>query len=256
MPIERKAPALELDGLYKAFGPKIAVDHIDLTVPAGSFFGLVGPNGAGKTTSLFMATGLLRPDGGTARIFGVDMWQEPVRAKTLIGVLPDGLSLPERLTGREVLTYLGLLRGLDQQTVAQRAQELLEVLDLLDAEGTLVIDYSTGMRKKIALVTALLHGPELLVLDEPFESVDPVSAATIKTIQRRFVAGGGSVVFSSHVMPIVEQLCDSLAVISKGKVRAAGPLEQVRAGQDLEQRFVQLVDGRGGGQEGLAWLVS
>jgi ABC-2 type transport system ATP-binding protein len=255
-PIEKPAPALELKGLYKAFGSKVAVDHIDLTALAGSFFGLVGPNGAGKTTALFMATGLLRPDGGTARIFGVDIWQEPVRAKTLIGVLPDGLSLPERLTGREVLTYLGLLRGLDEQTVAQRAQELLDVLDLLDAKETLVIDYSTGMRKKIALATALLHGPELLVLDEPFEAVDPVSAATIKTILRRFVAGGGSVIFSSHVMPIVEQLCDSLAVISKGTVKAAGSLEQVRAGQDLEQRFVQLVGGQASGQEGLTWLAS
>jgi ABC-2 type transport system ATP-binding protein len=254
--IKPDAPALELNGLHKAFGEKVAVDHIDLTVPAGSFFGLVGPNGAGKTTSLFMATGLLRPDGGTAHIFGVDIWQDPARAKAMIGVLPDNLSLPERLTGREVLTYLGLLRGLDEQTVAQRAQELLEVLDLIDAEGTLVINYSTGMRKKITLATALLHGPELLVLDEPFEAVDPVSAATIKTILRRFVANGGSIIFSSHVMSTVEQLCDSLAVISKGKVKAAGSMDQVRAGQDLEERFVQLVDGQAGGHNGLDWLAS
>jgi ABC transporter len=138
------------------------VDHVDLTVPPGSLFGLVGPNGAGKTTSLSMAVGLLRPDGGSARIFGVDVWADPVRAKRLIGVLPDGMAMPERLTGRELLTYLGLLRGLDPPTVAGRAQELLEVLEVLElteAERTVVIDYSAGMRKKITLATALLHTP-------------------------------------------------------------------------------------------------
>jgi len=134
-----------------------------MTVPAGSFFGLVGPDGAGKTTTLSMATGLLRPDAGTVRIFGVDMWRQPTSAKALIGVLPDGLSMPERLTGREVLTYLGALQGLDRAVVADRAQELLEVLELTEAEDTLVIDYSTGMRKKIGLATALRHAPRLAV---------------------------------------------------------------------------------------------
>ena len=150
-----QAPALQLSGLVKQFGETTAVDHVDLTVPQGSFFGLVGPNGAGKTTSLSMAVGLLRPDGGTARIFGVDVWADPVAAKRLVGVLPDGLALPERLTGRELLTYLGLLRGLDRATVASRAGELLEVLELPEAERTVVIDYSAGMRKKITLATAL-----------------------------------------------------------------------------------------------------
>lgn len=253
---ESQVPALQVDGLSKAFGAKIAVANVRLTVPAGSFFGLVGPNGAGKTTLLSMATGLLRPDSGTSRIFGVDIWDDPVQAKSLIGVMPDGMSLPEQLTGREVLTYLGLLRGLNKELVADRAQELLEVMELTDAEGTLVIDYSTGMRKKIALATALLHGPELLVLDEPFEAVDPVSVSTIKTIFRRFVNHGGTIIFSSHVMATVEQLCDALAVISSGTVRAAGPMEVVRDGQDLEDRFVELVGGRTGGQEGLAWLAS
>lgn len=247
--------ALELRGLAKAFGSKVAVDHINLTVPAGSFFGLVGPNGAGKTTTLSMATGLLRPDAGTARIFGVDMWQAPTTAKALIGVLPDGLSLPERLTGREVLSYLGALHGLDRAVITERAQELLEVLELTEAEETLVIDYSTGMRKKIGLATALLHAPKLLVLDEPFEAVDPVSATTIKSILARFVLGGGTVIFSSHVMATVEQLCDSLAVISRGQVRAAGTMAEVRAGSDLEQRFVELVGGQDRGAEGLSWLA-
>ncbi|MGH2588059.1 MAG: ABC transporter ATP-binding protein [Dehalococcoidia bacterium] len=250
----QQAPALQIAGLSKTFGEKVAVDHVDLTVPAGTFYGMLGPNGAGKTTLLSMAVGLLRPDAGSARIFGIDVWTDPVQAKALIGVLPDGLALPERLTGRELLTYLGLLRGLEKQTVTNRAGELLQVLELDDAEQTLVIEYSTGMRKKIGLAVALLHAPRLLVLDEPFESVDPVSAATIRAILQRFVAGGGSVVISSHVMALVEQLCDHVAVIDRGRVVAAGPLEQVREGGTLEAAFVELVGARAAGTEGLAWL--
>lgn len=250
------APALRLIGLSKAFGDKRAVDQVDLEVPGGSFFGLVGPNGAGKTTSLSMAVGLLRPDAGRAEIFGVDVWSDPVRAKELIGVLPDGLGLPERLTGREVLHYLGLLRGMEPEAVATRSQELLEVLELDRAEATLVLEYSTGMRKKIGLATALLHAPRLLVLDEPLEAVDPVSAATIKVILQRFVAAGGSVVFSSHVMPVVEQLCDHVAVVAGGRVVASGPLDEVRGGGTLEDRFVDLVGGQPVSAGELSWLAS
>ncbi len=250
------APALRLIGLSKAFGDKRAVDQVDLEVPGGSFFGLVGPNGAGKTTSLSMAVGLLRPDAGRAEIFGVDVWSDPVRAKELIGVLPDGLGLPERLTGREVLHYLGLLRGMEPEAVATRSQELLEVLELDRAEATLVLEYSTGMRKKIGLATALLHAPRLLVLDEPLEAVDPVSAATIKVILQRFVAAGGSVVFSSHVMPVVEQLCDHVAVVAGGRVVASGPLDEVRGGSTLEDRFVDLVGGQPVSAGELSWLAS
>ena len=248
--------ALEFAGLLKRFGGAVAVDHIDLEVPAGSFFGLVGPNGAGKTTSLLMAVGLLRPDGGTVRIFGRDVWADPVGAKTLIGVLPDGMALPERLTGREILRYLGLLRGLPADVVEQRTDELLGVLELDHAEDTAVIDYSTGMKKKITLATALLHSPRLLLLDEPFEAVDPVSAATIRTILQRFVAAGGSVIFSSHVMALVERLCDHLAVIDKGRVVTSGPLDAVRGSQSLEDAFVDIVGARAGGAEGLSWLAS
>jgi ABC-2 type transport system ATP-binding protein len=247
-------PALQLTGLVKRFGETTAVDHIDLVVPRGSFFGLVGPNGAGKTTSLSMAVGLLRADGGSSRIFGVDVWADPVAAKQLVGVLPDGLALPERLTGRELLTYLGLLRGLDRATVAGRAQELLEVLELTEAERTMVIDYSAGMRKKITLATALLHTPRLLVLDEPFEAIDPVSAATIRTILQRFIGAGGSVVLSSHVMALVEQLCDTVAVMAKGQIVVEGPVAEVRGGKTLEETFVELVGHRTGGEEGLSWL--
>ncbi|GII34882.1 ABC transporter ATP-binding protein [Planotetraspora mira] len=246
--------ALEISGLAKAFGEKIAVDHVDLTVPQGSFYGLVGQNGAGKTTTLAMAVGLLRPDSGGARIFGADVWAEPERAKTLVGVLPDGLAMPERLTGREVLTYLGLLRGMARDVVVERAGELLAVLELDTAENTLVIEYSTGMRKKIGLATALLHGPRLLVLDEPFEAVDPVSATTIKSILRGFVDGGGSVVLSSHVMALVEQLCDHVAVIDQGRVAAAGSLDEVRGAGSLEDAFVELVGASGAGAKGLSWL--
>ncbi|MEW9547909.1 ABC transporter ATP-binding protein [Nonomuraea sp. NPDC050783] len=248
------SPALEISGLSKTFGEKVAVDHVDLTVPRGSFYGLVGQNGAGKTTTLSMAVGLLRPDHGTARVFGADVWTDPSRAKQLVGVLPDGLAMPERLTGREVLTYLGLLRGLTKDVVAARAEELLSVLELDGADKTLVIEYSTGMRKKIGLATALLHAPKLLVLDEPFEAVDPVSAATIKMILRGFVAGGGSVVLSSHVMALVEQLCDHVAVIDKGRVAVAGPLAEVRGEGSLEDRFVELVGAVPAGARGLSWL--
>ncbi|MGH3683450.1 MAG: ABC transporter ATP-binding protein, partial [Natronosporangium sp.] len=173
-----RPPALELARLTKAFGPTIAADAVTLTVPPGCLLGLVGPNGAGKTTSLSMAVGLLRPDAGTARVLGVDVWQQPTRAKQLLGVLPDGLALPERLTGRELLGYWGRLRGIDREVVAARTAELLRVLELAEAEqaGQLVVEYSAGMRKKIGLATALLHAPKVLVLDEPYEAVDPVSA--------------------------------------------------------------------------------
>lgn len=253
---EAGQPALYLSGLGKRFDRKVAVDQLQLSVPRRSFFGLVGPNGAGKTTTLSMAVGLLRPDSGAAYILGTDVWHDPVRAKTLVGVLPDGMALPERLTGRELLTYTGLLRGLDRRTVAERTEELLKVLELADAGRTLVIDYSAGMRKKIGLATALLHAPKLLVLDEPFEAVDPVSATTIRTILQRFVAAGNTVVFSSHVMAVVEQLCDHVAVITAGRVVATGPVAEIRGEGSLEEAFVHLVGGRTGGGEGLAWLAS
>jgi len=256
VPPGQGSPALEIVGLRKAFGDTVAVDDVDLTVSRGSFFGLVGPNGAGKTTALSMAVGLLRPDGGRSRIFGADVWAEPLRAKELMGVLPDGLAMPERLTGRELLTFLGQLRGLDRETVARRTDELLNVMELTAAERTLVIDYSTGMRKKIGLATALLHAPKLLVLDEPFEAVDPVSAATLKEILKRFVASGGSVVLSSHVMALVEEMSDTVAVMDKGKVVAAGPVEEVREGRSLEETFARLVGVEAGGGEGLSWLAS
>jgi ABC-2 type transport system ATP-binding protein len=246
--------ALSIQGLRKTFGSKVAVDRVDLEVPRGCFFGLVGPNGSGKTTLLSMAVGLLRPDAGSATVLGADVWHDGLRAKTLLGVLPDGLAMPEFLTGREVLTFLGRLRGLDPDIVDTRAQELLEVMDLLGAERTLVVDYSTGMRKKIGLATALLHNPRVLVLDEPFEAVDPVSALTLKRLLTRFVALGGSVVLSSHVMALVEQLCDTVAIMFDGAVVATGPVAQLRGEATLEETFVSLVGAGAGTVEGLSWL--
>jgi ABC-2 type transport system ATP-binding protein len=248
--------AFELAGLHKIFGGHAVVDHVDLTVAAGSFCGLVGPNGAGKTTLLSMAVGLLRPDRGTSRVSGIDVWAEPERARKLMGVLPDGLAMPEQLTGRELLTYLGQLRGLGKDTIAERAGELLSVLELTgDVERTLIIDYSAGMRKKIGLATALLHAPQLLVLDEPFEGVDPVAGAMLKRVLRRFTAWGGCVLLSSHAMALVEQLCDTVAVMARGRVIAQGPLETVRCGRPLEQAFIELAGADAGAGEALPWLT-
>ncbi len=248
-----QVPALALLGLAKRFGDKIAVDGISLEVPAGSFYGVVGPNGAGKTTTLSMATGLLRPDFGTALVHGVDVWQHPLEAKKLMGILPDGVRLFDRLSGEQLVTYAGLLRGMDRDLVASRVAELLAALDLGNDAGTLVVDYSAGMSKKIALASALIHAPRLLVLDEPFESVDPVSAANIRDILDRYVASGGTVIVSSHVMDLVQRMCDHVAVVAGGRVLAAGTVEDVRAGASLEDRFVQLVGGRNH-TEGLEWL--
>ncbi|MFB9967216.1 ABC transporter ATP-binding protein [Sinosporangium siamense] len=252
--------AVRTTGLYKRFGQQIAVGGVDLVVPRGSFAGLVGPNGAGKTTSLSMVTGLLRPDAGTIHIDGFDVWLDPVAVKARIGVLPEGLRLFERLSGRELLSYNGQLRGLPKREVEQRAEELLTVMDLKDSADKLVVDYSTGMRKKIGLSAALLHNPAVLFLDEPFEGVDPVSANTLVEVLQRYTASGSTVVFSSHVMDLVERLCDWVSVMSRGQIVAQGPLDQVRAGRSLNQAFLDLVgagrDNDGSGEEGLSWLGS
>ncbi|WP_258724000.1 ABC transporter ATP-binding protein [Cellulomonas sp. NS3] len=252
-PAPDRPAALEVRGLWKRFGQKIAVAGVDLQVPAGSFYGLVGPNGAGKTTTLSMATGLLRPDFGQVLVQGNDLWADPVRGKSLLGVLPDGVKMFDRLSGAQLITYAGLLRGMDRETVAQRVGDLLTALDLSADADTLVVDYSAGMTKKVALACALVHAPRVLVLDEPFEAVDPVSAANIREILAGYVASGGTVVVSSHVMDLVQRMCDHVAIIAGGQVLAAGTIDDVRAGSSLEDRFVELVGGRSTG-EGLAWL--
>lgn len=248
--------AISLRGLCKHFGAKVAVDGVDLDVPEGSFFGLVGPNGAGKTTTLRMATGLLRPGGGSAHILGIDVWSSPSEAKALIGVLPEDVPLFDRLTATELLTYSGLLRSLPESTIRLRSAELLDVFGLAHDAGTMVVDFSQGMRKKIGLACALLHAPRVLFLDEPFESVDPVSSRTIRDVLRRYTLGGGTIVFSSHVMETVELLCDRLAVLHHGRVVASGTVAEVRGESTLEERFVSLVGARPDAAGRLAWLSS
>ena len=248
--------AVVIRELQKSFGGVTAVAGLDLDVPAGSFFGLVGPNGAGKTTTLKMVTGLLRPDAGRVAVQDLDVWKNPVRVRRAIGVLPEDLELFDRLTGRQLLTYTGLLRNMSAATVATRTDELLAILGLEAAGGTLVVDYSHGMRTKIALAAALLHGPKVLFLDEPFEAIDPMSARTLRNVLEHHILRGGTIVFSSHVMELVERLCDHVAVINRGRLVALGSLDEVRSGRSLEDAFVDLVGGERDREEGLEWLGS
>ena len=246
---------LVIDGLVKRFGPTTAVAGIDLRVTAGSIFGIVGPNGAGKTTTLSMVTGLLRPDAGRVIVHGADVWKDPVVAKRHMGVLPDRLRLFDRLTGAQLLYYSGTLRGLDRATVVSRTADLAAAFGLEEALDRLVSDYSAGMTKKVALAAAMIHSPRLLVLDEPFESVDPVSAANVTEILRRYVAAGGTVVLSSHSMDLIQRVCDDVAVVVNGAVLDTGTVDEVRKGQTLEERFVELAGGRKSA-EGMEWLHS
>ncbi len=215
-------PAIQVLGLRKSFGEKAAVAGIDLEIAAGSFAGLVGPNGAGKTTSLSMMTGLLRPDAGQILINGLDVWADPPAAKAIIGVVPAEARLFDRLSGEEQLEYAGRLRGLPAGEARARAAQLLDVLDLTGDARRLVADYSTGMRKKAALGCALIHNPSVLFLDEPLEGVDPVSADAIRRMLTNYVGSGSTVLFSSHVMELVEQVCDHVSIIDKGRIVATG----------------------------------
>ena len=249
-------PAIVVRGLRKSFGPKEAVAGIDLEIAAGSFAGLVGPNGAGKTTSLSMMTGMLRPDMGQVLINGIDVWADPVAAKAVIGVVPAESRLFERLSGEELLEYAGRLRGLPAGEARSRSAQLLDVLDLTADAKRLVADYSTGMRRKAALGCAIIHNPAVLFLDEPLEGVDPVSADVIRRLLTRFVGSGSTVLFSSHVMELVEQVCDHVSIIDKGRIVATGTTEQVRSGKTLQQAFIDLVGPRATDEEVLSWLGS
>lgn len=248
-----EADAVRIRGLVKRFGDSRAVDGIDLTVPAGSFYGLVGPNGAGKTTTLSIIAGLLRPDEGTVHIAGIDQRKNPLAAKRVMGVLPDRLRTFDRLTGRQLLHYYGQLRGISRPVIEKRVGDLARAFDLTMALGRVVSDYSAGMTKKLMLAGALIHSPRVLVLDEPFEAVDPVSSGVILDILRAYVTHGGTVILSSHGMDLVEQVCSRVAVIVGGDVLVEGTIDDVRAGQTLTARFVEL-SGAGGEVEGLEWL--
>ena len=251
---QQNYPAMMVTGLYKKFGDKIAVNNLNLTVPRGSIFGIVGPNGAGKTTMLNMATGLLRPDAGQAIICGFDMWHDSIPAKAAMGLLADGLPVFDRLTGEEYLQYLGALRGIPEADLASRIGELLHALGLEEATDKYIADYSAGMTKKILLAGALIHNPDVLILDEPLEAVDPVSSRVIQQILRAYAAAGGTVILSSHVMELVEGLCDRVAIIHHGTVRLEGDVKELAAQTSLTDLFVSIV---GGGEltEGqLQWL--
>lgn len=246
--------AIDAQDVVKLYGNNLALDHLYLQIPAGSFFGLIGPNGAGKSTFLSIATGLLEPDRGTVFINGISMWDEPVAAKAALGVLPDGMHMFDRLSGIEHLTFVAQLRGLDKQTAIQRSRSLLQAFELpLDKKKT-ISEYSTGMRKKIGLALALVTSPRLVVLDEPFEAVDPVSANTLQQVLKEYVKLGGTVVLSSHVMATVESLCTHVAVINQGRILVSGTTEEVAAGQDLNSRFLQLVGGHQQREGDLSWL--
>lgn len=253
--VPQQPVVLRAEGLVKRYGQTLAVDDVDLEIRKGSIFGVVGPNGAGKTTTLSVLTGLLRPDAGTVTVLDHDVWADPTAAKRAMGVLPDRLRLFDRLTGAQMLFYSATLRGLDGATARSRSADLADAFGLGDALGRPVADYSVGMAKKIALAATLIHSPRVLVLDEPFESVDPVSATTITDILRRYTQGGGTVVLSSHSMELVQRTCDSVAIVVGGKVLAAGTMAQVRGRRSLEDTFVELAGGRPV-TESMEWLHS
>jgi len=246
--------AVQVRNLVKTFDENRAVDGIDLSVPAGTFYGLLGPNGAGKSTTLAMLTGLLRPDAGSIRVAGVDVWEDPGAIKDRIGVVPESLLLFERLSGVELLEYVGRLRRLEVDVVAARSEELLEVLGLADESRKLVVDYSQGMRKKISLAAALLHDPEVLFLDEPFESVDPISVRAIRAVLDQLVANGATIIFSSHVMATVETLCERISIMDHGRIVASGTMDEVRAGGNLEDAFAVAVGAENVDATSLSWL--
>ena len=256
--------AIRTEKLTRRFGNLVAVDGIDLQVTAGQFFGFLGPNGAGKSTTIKMLTGLLAPSAGRVNLLGMDFATYPVEVKRLIGVVPEGMGLFERLTGSDYLRFVGRMYGLDQTTTEQRAHELLEFMQLADRPKTMIVDYSHGMQKKLALAAAVIHGPRILFLDEPFEGVDALAAGALKALLGRMTERGVTIFLTSHVMEIVERLCSHIAIIHKGHLVAQGSLEELRAGipgeaggqSTLEQIFISIVGQHGSDSQldELSWL--
>ncbi len=254
--------------LTRRFGEFTAVDDVNLRVAPGQFFGFLGPNGAGKSTTIKMLTGLLATTSGRIEILGLDLEKNPVEVKRQIGVVPEGMSLFGRLTGAEFLNFAGRMYGLDRETAASRAAELLDFMQLADQPKKLVTDYSHGMQKKLALAAAVIHGPKVLFLDEPFEGVDAIAAGTLKSMLQRMIARGATIFLTSHVLEIVERLCSHVAIIHQGKLVAQGSLEELRAGVDaqtgghapengrmtLEEIFLHVVGGTQRNEQELSWL--
>jgi ABC-2 type transport system ATP-binding protein len=253
--------ALVVEGLTKVFRRQTAVDHLSFRVARGRFFGFLGPNGAGKSTTIKMLTGLLRPTEGDAVVEGVRLSQDLLGVKRVIGILPEELPLYERLTGEEYLQFAGRMHGLARTETGRRAGELLEFLTLADDRGKLIADYSQGMKKKLALAAALIHNPRVLFLDEPLNGIDPISGRVVTDLLRRMTAKGVTLFFTTHVLDVVERLCDEVAVIDRGRIVAQGTLDEIRVqrevGQDatLEDVFLKLVaaDVR---REDLTWIGS
>ncbi len=263
--------AIATENLTRRFGELVAVQDVNLRVAPGQFFGFLGPNGAGKSTTIKMLTGLLAATSGRIEILGLDFEREVVDVKRQIGVVPEGLALFGRLTGAEYLTFVGRMYGLDRDTCARRATELLDFLQLADQPRKLVTDYSHGMQKKLALAAAVIHGPKILFLDEPFEGVDAIAAGTLKAMLQRMIARGATIFLTSHVLEIVERLCSHVAIIHRGQLVAQGSLEELRAGVQaqsagqtqglpsagkltLEEIFLYTVGGTQPAEQELSWL--
>ena len=257
--------AVSTEKLTRRFGALTAVDGIDLQVESGQFFGFLGPNGAGKSTTIKMLTGLLAPSSGRMSLLGIDFSHNPVEVKRQIGVVPEGMGLFERLTAPEYLQFVGRMYGLDKATTSKRSEELLEFMQLADRPKTMVADYSHGMQKKLALAAAVIHGPRILFLDEPFEGVDALAAGALKELLARMTERGVTIFLTSHVLEIVERLCSHVAIIKKGQLVAQGSMDQLRAGvPSVEGRTLTLEDiflsvvGQGADRsqlEELSWLT-
>ena len=248
--------AIETLGLTRNFGSLCAVNAIDLRVERGTFYGFLGPNGAGKSTTIKMLTGLLAPTSGTMRILGEDIGR-PDRAlevKRRVGVVPENLSLFENLTGREYLTFIGRMYLLPRATVRERTEELLAMMGLADEEKKLALEYSHGMRKKLALAAALLPNPEVLFLDEPFEGVDAVASRVLRDTLKRTVERGATVFLTSHVLEIVEKLCTHVGIIAQGKLVHQGPMAEMRLSGSLEEHFLEIVGADQLERRKLSWL--
>lgn len=252
-PTQEPEMALRLTGLTKQFGNRRAVHDVSLTVERGSFASIVGPNGAGKTTTLSMISGLLPPSRGSVEVLGTDVWQDRSGAQKRLGTLPDRLRMFEQLTGAQYLAYVGAIRGLSKDESLERVESLIDTFELRDNVNRLVVDYSAGLRKKLGLAATLIHNPQLLVLDEPLDAIDPVSAGGIVDVLQDFTARGGTVLLSSHSLDFVQRVCDTVAVIVAGELITQGAVDEVRGELTLEERFRHIVEGPEE-SEGLDWL--
>ncbi len=256
--------AIETTSLSRRFGELEAVHDVGLCVESGQFYGFLGPNGAGKSTTMKMLTGLLEPSAGRISILGLELAAHPIEVKRQIGVVPEGMALFDRLTGSEYLNFAGRMYGLDRITAGKRAQELLEFMNLSDRPKTLIVDYSHGMKKKLALAAAVIHGPKVLFLDEPFEGVDAIAAGTLKSMLNRMIERGATIFLTSHVLEIVERLCSHVGIIHQGELVAQGSIDELRSGVaarhengpslSLEQIFLELVGGERRATAELSWL--